>query len=45
VGTFTITPSGDPYPAPISISTAGDSFELAKTIVPPPGLVQAARGG
>jgi hypothetical protein len=45
VGTFTITPTGDPNPGPISISTASDTFQLAKTIVPPPRLVRAARGG
>jgi branched-chain amino acid transport system substrate-binding protein len=44
-GTFAITPSGDPTPPPISISKAGDTFELAKTVVPPPQLITAARGG
>jgi branched-chain amino acid transport system substrate-binding protein len=44
-GSFSITPSGDPSPAPISVQRAADSFELAKTITPPPQLVQAARGG
>jgi branched-chain amino acid transport system substrate-binding protein len=44
-GSFTITPSGDPEPAPISVQRAGETFELAKTITPPPQLVTAARGG
>lgn len=43
-GTFTITPSGDPQPAPISVQKAAARFELEKTIVPPPALVSAARG-
>ncbi len=45
VGTFTITPSGDPSPAPISVSQAAGTFTLAKTISPLPQLVAAARGG
>jgi branched-chain amino acid transport system substrate-binding protein len=44
-GSFTITPSGDPTPAPISVQRAGDTFVLARTITPPPPLVSAARGG
>jgi ABC-type branched-subunit amino acid transport system substrate-binding protein len=44
-GTFAITPSGDPQPAPISVQKAASTFELEKTIVPPPDLVSAARGG
>ena len=44
VGSFTITPSGDPSPAPISVSQAADTFALAKTISPLPQLVAAARG-
>jgi len=44
-GTFTITPTGDPSVSPISVSVAGDTFELAKEITPPPDLVTAARGG
>jgi branched-chain amino acid transport system substrate-binding protein len=44
-GTFTITPTGDPAPAPISIQRAAENFELARTITPPPQLVAAARGG
>ncbi len=39
-----ITPRGDPQPAPISVQKAADTFELEKTIVPPPALVSAARG-
>jgi len=45
VGSFSITPSGDPSPAPISVSEAGDTFVLSKTITPLPQLVVAARGG
>jgi branched-chain amino acid transport system substrate-binding protein len=45
VGTFSITPSGDPSPAPISVSQAAETFQLAKTITPQPHLVVAARGG
>ncbi len=44
-GSFTITPSGDPEPAPISVQRADRTFVLAKTITPPPALVSAARGG
>ena len=43
-GSFTITPSGDPTPPPISVQRAADAFELVGTIVPPPQLVGAARG-
>jgi branched-chain amino acid transport system substrate-binding protein len=43
-GSFAITPSGDPQPAPISVQKAAQTFELEKTIVPPPNLVSAARG-
>ena len=45
VGSFTITPTGDPSPAPISVSQAAGTFTLAKTISPLPQLVAAARGG
>jgi branched-chain amino acid transport system substrate-binding protein len=44
-GTFAITPSGDPSPAPISVQKAAATFELEKTIVPLPQLITAARGG
>ena len=44
VGSFSITQSGDPSPAPISVSQAEDTFVLAKTITPPAQLVNAARG-
>ena len=44
VGSFSITPSGDPSPAPISVSQAEDTFVLSKTITPLPQLVNAARG-
>ncbi len=44
-GSFAITPSGDPQPAPISVQKAAATFELEQTIVPPPDLVSAARGG
>jgi len=43
-GSFSITPSGDPTPAPISVSQAADNFVLSRTITPPPQLVDAARG-
>jgi branched-chain amino acid transport system substrate-binding protein len=45
VGSFEITTSGDPSPAPISVSVAGDTFQLAKTITPQLQLIVAARGG
>jgi branched-chain amino acid transport system substrate-binding protein len=45
VGSFAITPTGDPSIGPISVSVARDSFELAETIEPPANLVNAARGG
>ncbi len=45
IGTFAISPSGDPVPAPISVQRAGANFQLARTITPPPNLVNAARGG
>ncbi len=45
VGSFAITPTGDPTLGPVSVSVAGDSFELAAEILPPPELVAAARGG
>jgi branched-chain amino acid transport system substrate-binding protein len=44
VGSFSISPSGDPSPAPISVSEAGDTFTLSKKIIPQPQLVNAARG-
>jgi branched-chain amino acid transport system substrate-binding protein len=44
-GTFSITGSGDPSPAPISVQKAASTFELEKTIVPQPQLISAARGG
>ena len=43
-GSFSITPSGDPSPAPVSVQRAGKTFVLAMTITPPPQLVSAARG-
>jgi ABC-type branched-subunit amino acid transport system substrate-binding protein len=42
---FALTPTGDPQVGTISVSVAGDSFELAAEINPPPELVAAARGG
>jgi branched-chain amino acid transport system substrate-binding protein len=45
VGSFSIAPSGDPTPAPISVAQAGATFELVKTITPQPQLITAARGG
>jgi branched-chain amino acid transport system substrate-binding protein len=44
-GSFTITPTGDPVPAPISVQRAADTFVLTRTITPQPQLVSAARGG
>jgi branched-chain amino acid transport system substrate-binding protein len=44
-GSFSITASGDPQPAPISVQKAAAMFELEKTIVPPSDLVSAERGG
>jgi branched-chain amino acid transport system substrate-binding protein len=44
-GSFAITPTGDPVPAPISVQRAGQNFTLARTITPPQQLVSAARGG
>ena len=44
-GTFEITSSGDPSPAPISVQQAGSTFTLVKTITPPTPLIVAARGG
>jgi branched-chain amino acid transport system substrate-binding protein len=45
IGSFVITPTGDPAPAPVSIQRAGQSFVLARTVAPPPQLIAAARGG
>jgi branched-chain amino acid transport system substrate-binding protein len=45
LGSFEITPSGDPVPSPVSVQRAADTFVLARTITPPPQLVAAARGG
>jgi hypothetical protein len=45
IGTFSIIPSGDPSQAPIGVSVAGDTFELAEEITAPPEVVAAARGG
>jgi branched-chain amino acid transport system substrate-binding protein len=44
-GAFTITPDGDAAPAAISVQRADETFELERTITPPPQLVKAARGG
>lgn len=45
IGSFAITRTGDPTPAPISVLKAADSFEFDKAIVPPNRLIAAARGG
>ena len=45
IGSIAITPSGDPTPPPISFSKAVATFEHEKTVVPPPQLITAARGG
>src|SRR5205823_1668328 len=39
IGSIAITPSGDPTPPPISISKAAATFQLEKTVVPPPSLI------
>ena len=44
IGTFAITRTGDPTPAPISVLKAADTFKLDKAIVPPNRLIAAARG-
>jgi ABC-type branched-subunit amino acid transport system substrate-binding protein len=44
IGDISITPTGDPTPPPISISKAGATFKLEQTVVPPPELINAARG-
>ena len=44
IGNFSITPTGDLTPPPISISQAAATFGLARTVVPSPQLVSAARG-
>jgi branched-chain amino acid transport system substrate-binding protein len=44
IGNFSITPTGDLTPPPISISAAAATFGLARTVVPSPQLVSAARG-
>jgi branched-chain amino acid transport system substrate-binding protein len=45
IGSFSITPSGDPTPAPIAISKAAQTFELQKTISPANSVVAGARAG
>jgi branched-chain amino acid transport system substrate-binding protein len=45
IGSFAITRTGDPTPAPISVLKAADTFKLQKAIVPPNPLIAAARGG
>ena len=45
IGSFAITPSGDPEPAPISVQRAETNFVFSRMIKPPPVLVDAARGG
>ncbi|HEX3293705.1 MAG TPA: branched-chain amino acid ABC transporter substrate-binding protein [Solirubrobacterales bacterium] len=45
IGSFAITPSGDPEPAPISVQRAETNFVFSRMIKPPPQLVDAARGG
>jgi branched-chain amino acid transport system substrate-binding protein len=44
-GSFSITSTGDPSPAAISLHRAAQAFELAGTTTPLPQLVKAARGG
>lgn len=45
VGSFDIKPSGDPSVSTISVSVAGDSFELAREVTPDQELIDAALGG
>ena len=45
IGSFAITPTGDPQPAPISVQRADRQFVLARTIAPPVRIVDAARAG
>jgi branched-chain amino acid transport system substrate-binding protein len=45
IGSFAITRTGDPTPAPISVLEGADTFEFDKAIVPPNRLIAAARGG
>ena len=44
IGTFRISDTGDPVPAPISINEAAGRFVLVNQLVPEPQLVTAARG-
>ena len=44
IGSFAITATGDPTPAPIAVSRAERTFVLDKTITPESQLVSAARG-
>jgi branched-chain amino acid transport system substrate-binding protein len=44
VGSFDISEKGDPSVSPISVSIAGDSFELSEEIEPESSLIDAARG-
>jgi branched-chain amino acid transport system substrate-binding protein len=44
-GTFAISPTGDPTPAPIAVLKAGETFEHAETVVPKPEQITAARRG
>jgi branched-chain amino acid transport system substrate-binding protein len=44
IGSFSITPTGDLTPSPISVSKAAATFELEQTVIPTPELVTAARG-
>jgi branched-chain amino acid transport system substrate-binding protein len=45
IGSFAITPTGDPTPVPIAVLKAGDTFELTETVIPKPEQITAARGG
>jgi branched-chain amino acid transport system substrate-binding protein len=45
VGDFSIKPSGDPSVSTISVSVAGDSFELEQEVTPEQELIDAAAKG
>src|SRR5262249_14122296 len=45
IGPLAITPSGGSTPPTITISKAASTFDLAQSVVPPPDLITAARGG
>lgn len=44
IGTFSITPTGDPDVAPITVSVARKSFDAVQQVAPSSSLTDAARG-